>query len=134
MDMAPIFNSTYIVCPHDNTSISWHINEKELLSIYLAALQWGAEWMNKHVVVHVDNMTAKAGINKGSSSSPVIMKMLRDLFRISAKYNFHLVAVFIPGVENILADAASRGNWAILAEHGLSIMPCPLIPPDVLLG
>ena len=62
------------------------------------------------------------------------MRRLRDLFWISAKFNFHLVAQFVPGLQNTLADAASRLNLDLLVSNGLSMVECPEIPPDVING
>ena len=36
------------------------------------------------------------------------MKLMRYMFRLSAVYNFHLIALHVPGTENILADKISR--------------------------
>lgn len=131
---AAIFDQCFIIRPHDAMTAAWHINEQELLSIYIAALKWGNLWRNHHVIVASDNTTAVSAINKGSSRSPVIMRMLRDLFWISAKFNFHLIAEFIPGLRNTLADAASRGNLDPLVALDLSMVPCPDIPPHVVDG
>ncbi len=129
-----VFDHHFIIRPHDQVTSSWHINDKELLSIYLAARTWGHLWSNKHVVVACDNLTAVAAINKGSSKSLAIMRMLRDLFWISAKFNFHLTAKFIPGFMNELADAASRIQFEPLLEHNLSMVPCADLPIDVVHG
>ena len=128
---AAIFDSSFIIRPHNSRTSQWHINDQELLSIYLAALMWAPEWRDHHVIVASDNTTAVASINKGSSKSPVIMRMLRDLFWISAKFNFHLIAEFIPGLQNTLADAASRLKLEPLISEGLSMLPCPEIPDHV---
>ena len=85
-----------------------HINHKETLSILLAARRWGPIWSNSVVTVYTDNTTAKAAINKATSSNKMVMTAIRELFWLSVTYNFQLVAVYVPGKLNTLADAISR--------------------------
>ena len=85
-----------------------HINYKEILAIIYAAKHWCKDWSNKHVIISSDNITAVSIINKGSCKNPVIMRSLRELFWLSAVYNFRITAKFIPGHENPAVDAISR--------------------------
>lgn len=85
-----------------------HINHKETLAIVLAAKRWCRLWSNKRVVIHSDNQAAVQMINKGTTASNVIMQELRALFWLSAFYNFHITAVYLPGAKNTLADSISR--------------------------
>lgn len=87
---------------------NFHINEKEIVAVVLAAYRWAPFWRNKQVVVHSDNTVTVASLNKCTSRNKVIMKCLRSLFWLSATYNFHLTSHFIPGVFNLAADSASR--------------------------
>lgn len=127
-----IFDKHFIVRIHDPLTSAWHINDKECLSVYLAALRWAPEWANKRVIVSSDNTTTVSAINKGSSASPIIMRMLRSLFWLSATHNFHLTAVHVPGVLNDLADAGSRLNFDKLIDKGLSMQLCPEFDPECL--
>lgn len=83
---------------------------------------WSEQWANKSITVHSDNIAAVSIINKGSSKDPLVMSALRNIFWLSALYNFKLKAVYYPGKHNILADAASRlhqaGSWERL-QSGL---------------
>lgn len=87
---------------------SFHINEKEVLAVVLAAQRWANFWRNKHVIIYSDNTTTVASLNKGSSRNSIIMKCLRRLFWLSATFNFHLTSRHIAGIRNIAADSASR--------------------------
>ena len=87
---------------------SWHINHKELLSVYLAACRWGHLWANSKVVIHTDSMVAQAILNKGTTRHKPVMQVLRNLFWLATMYNFDLTAMYIPGKENDRADAISR--------------------------
>ena len=96
-----------------------HINYKEVLTVVSAALLWCKQWANKIVKVHCDNQAAVAIINKGTAKDPFVMSSLRNLFWLSALFNFKLSAVYYPGSYNTIADACSRlhepGGWDKLA-------------------
>ena len=85
-----------------------HINVKEFATVVLSAQRWGPLWANSRVLVRSDNSTTVSCINRGTSRSPLIMKLMRYMFWLSAGYNFHLIALHVPGTENSLADKISR--------------------------
>ena len=97
-----------------NWGIDWpavsslHINSKEILAAFLAVCRWAPYWSNKRIFIHSDNMTAVSAINKGTSRNPFVMKCLRQLFWLSATYNFHVSARFLAGISNTVADDISR--------------------------
>ncbi len=128
-----VFDGEFIVRYNDDRTNSWHINELECLAVYLAAKRWASEWRNLHIVVESDNTTTVAAINRGSSKSRRIMSMLRKLFWLSAKFNFHLTARFIAGKTNTLADAGSRRDFNTMLDIDptLSMVLCPELDDDV---
>ena len=84
--------------PADVPAVSpLHINFKEAFAIYIAARRWAPLWANHHAIIKCDNQAAVAMINKGSTPNPKVMVWLRDLFWISAIYNFCITAVYIKG-------------------------------------
>ena len=85
-----------------------HINYKEVLAQVFAVFRWAPCWANQHVIIHSDNEAAVHIINKGTTSHPLIMGYLRQLFWLSAVYNFRFTASYIPGKQNLIADAVSR--------------------------
>jgi hypothetical protein len=85
-----------------------HINMKELATVREAALRWGATWSNHRVRVYTDNTTTAAAINKGTSTCSDAGPILQELSYLSLVYDFELEAIFIPGIDNILADSISR--------------------------
>lgn len=87
---------------------TFHINEKEILAVVLAAQRWAPFWRNKRVIIYSDNSVTVASLNKCTSRNHVVMTCLRRLFWLSAFHNFHLTSRHIPGVRNIAADSASR--------------------------
>lgn len=126
------------VCNYDWLYTNWnidypeyadsHINIKELLAATAAADRWKKSWRNKYVVIYTDNTSTMFMINKGTSSNSEAMKLLRHLFWLSAKWNFHLKAHHIPGEQNILSDYISRlhehKHWQnVLPAYHLYIHP-----------
>ena len=87
---------------------NFHINEKEVAAVAIAAYRWAPFWRNKHIIIYSDNTVTVSALNKGTCRNPEIMKCIRSLFWLSAKLNFHLSAKYLPGVKNIAADSASR--------------------------
>ena len=85
-----------------------HITHKETLAVVLAAERWAPNWSYKHVIIYCDNQAAVGIIDKGSTSVASIMSYLRRLFWLSAIFNFLITARYIPGHDNLIADAISR--------------------------
>ena len=85
-----------------------HITAKEVLALEPACQRWAPLFAHRKVVVHSDNQAAVSQINKGSSKCPLVMQSLRRIFWLSAIFNFRLHCEYLPGVDNNLADAASR--------------------------
>ena len=65
-----------------------HINYKEALSFLIAARRWAHVWSNHRVIIHTDSTTAMAIINKGTCRNKLVMAALRELFWLSAMFNF----------------------------------------------
>ena len=82
--------------------------------VYQSALRWGHLWSGAHILVRSNNAATVASINKGTSRSGEMLKIVEKLFWISVKFNFLLTAKFIPGVENVLAD---RISWLFDAPY-----------------
>ena len=87
---------------------NFHINEKEVIAVAIAAHRWAPCWRNRHIIIYSDNTVTVSALNKGTCRNDIVMKCIRSLFWLSARFNFHLTARFLPGVQNIAADSASR--------------------------
>lgn len=95
------------------------INYKETAMVALAVSYWAPYFANKTVVIYSDNQCAVAIINKCACRSDSVMQMLRQMFWDSAKYNFCVKAIYLPGDLNRIADSASRlheGGQLLLLE------------------
>ena len=104
-----------------------HINSKEILAVFLAVCRWAPYWQNKRIFIQSDNMCTVHTINRGTSRNPFLMACLRVLFWLSATFNFHITARFIPGLTNTLADGISRLHEPKkLAEVSTFVLPSRL--------
>ena len=124
-----------------------HINHKEAAAVVIAARQWGHQWEGKRVIFYMDNQAAIQMVNKGTTRDPIMMELLRELFWHTVQGNFIIVARYLKGQHNLLADMVSRLTrgelllqWALLSQihdlHGLDMFLQSLgyhMPPDSLL-
>ena len=85
-----------------------NINYLELYAALHAIRRWSPHWANCHVCLHTDNTQAMSFLNKGSCKNTTAMDWLREIFWLSAIYNFRLTPCHIKGLENVFADHLSR--------------------------
>jgi len=117
------------VCGQESTLGLWsaeesrlHINVLELEAIYRAVLHWGETLRGHQVTVMTDNSTAKAYINRqGGTRSWELFVLTRSLLERCESLQISLRAVFLPGKENVIADALSRrsfdnGEWSLCQD------------------
>ncbi len=88
----------------------WLVAPKELLPILLACAVWGREWSGKLVRCKCDNMAVVEVVNNGYSRDKELMHLLRCLFFITEHLGMSIMAVHLPGKDNIRADALSRND------------------------
>ena len=90
-------DSFYFNFAIDNPSWSHlHINHKETLAIMLAATRSAPQWANHHVIINSNNQAAVFIINIGTTDNDLIMGKLRNLFWLSAAFNFATTRVPAP--------------------------------------
>ena len=92
----------------------WYINVLELRAATLAlkALLQSQESQNpplKHIYLRIDNTAAMAYINKrGGTHSPALIAQVLELWEVALTAGVSLTAQHIPGIQNVVADTASR--------------------------
>ena len=96
----------------DGKDGSWHISELEALALVMAVATWGSKLSRRRVVVRVDNEATVTAVNKARCADPGMMVCMRELFFVMARDSFALRCKWIGTKENVLADAASRAEWA----------------------
>ena len=88
-------------------SDGFDINFWELFALVTAVFTWGEHWVNKQVVIFVDNLPITFIWLRGSKSKSM-MHLVRHLFSFTATHNINILLKHIPGHSNHLADPLSR--------------------------
>ena len=102
-------------------SIQW----KELYAILIACEVWGHGWTRKRVLFHCDNQTVVYLWRSGMSKAPTLMHLVRALFFVAARHNFHVTVTHIAGTDNGIADALSRFHLQRFAQLAPDADPDP---------
>ena len=76
------------------------INVLELLSIMVALKLWGSALQGTRFVLQCDNNNSVLALNSGRSRSRGMQLCLREIWFLSAIYDFEMTAVHIPGRHN----------------------------------
>ncbi len=85
-------------------SIAW----MEFFPVLVAVVLWGPQLKGKRIIIRSDNKPVVSIINKQSSRSPEIMKLVRFFILQCLKANVAFRAIHIDGRDNDIADALSR--------------------------
>lgn len=102
------------------TQRNWHINIKELWSVYRGLLAWIPFISGTNVSIAVDNQVVVSWINSGTARSPQAMKILRKIFWLLAKNDAAMHATWVSSSENVAADAVSRLDFKrLFVETGI---------------
>ena len=96
--------------PVPSMHIPTNINVQELYPILESLWRWGEDWRDRRVECVTDNTQVVAAINAGKSDNRRSMDLIRLIFWETVKFNCHLVGIFLPGKDNVLADAISRAT------------------------
>lgn len=83
------------------------ITVKELV---ISAAIWGGAWLGKTVQFQCDNTAVVSIINHVTSKNKEAMHLARCPAFVAGKFDVHMEAVHIKGVDNLLADSLSRNN------------------------
>jgi len=119
----------------ENLTNTVSIAFQELYPIVVAAILWGKSWERKRIIFFCDNLGTVYILNKGRSKSGDIMKLMRRLTLVAAKFSFTFTARHVKGKLNRIADHLSR--FQLEEFHKLvpdaHPTPCP-IPSDIMFG
>ena len=85
------------------------INAGELLAIQLGLFQFRSALQGRTVAVFCDTTTAVTSLRKeGGTWSPLLNTLARAILRWKESLSIRLAPQFLPGSDNVLADALSR--------------------------
>ena len=104
----------------DQASLS--INARELLAIQHGLLHFQLSLRGLTVAVFCDIITAVAYLRKeGGTRSPLLNSIAQEILRWSESLAIRLAPQFIPGSNNVLADALSRPHQLPHSEWSLNM-------------
>ncbi|XP_068203080.1 uncharacterized protein [Palaemon carinicauda] len=84
-----------------------HINVLEAMAVLLTLKRLSPAW-NLHIRLVLDSAVIVHCINRGGSRSAHINHVMLAIFSMATSYKWHLSAVRLAGVRNVVADALSR--------------------------
>ncbi len=87
-----------------------YINGLEFLTIVVACKMWGDKWAGKRIVVQCDNEASVWVINTRKTRDDFMQSSMRELAFITARQEFEVKAVHVPGVSNTISDILSRSE------------------------
>jgi hypothetical protein len=94
--------------PTPDLDIPNDINVRELYPVLESLWRWGHLWRDHKVQCITDNTQVVAALNTGRAANDMSMSLLRLIFWQTVLCNCHLVGVYLPGRDNVVADAISR--------------------------
>ena len=101
---------------------SLSINARELLAIQQGLLHFQLSLRGHTVAVYCDNVTAVAYLRKeGGTRSPLLNTIAQEILCWSESLAIRLAPQFIPGSNNVLADALSRPHQLPHSEWSLNM-------------
>ena len=101
---------------------SMSINTRELLAIQHGLHRFQLSLRGHTLAVYCDNVTAVAYLRKeGGTRSPLLNTIAQEILRWSESLDIRLAPQFIPGSNNVLADALSRPHQLPHSEWSLNM-------------
>ena len=104
------------------------INARELLAVQLGLFQFRSALQGRTVAVFCDNTTAVAYLRKaGGTRSPLLTTLAQEILRWTESLSIRLAPQFLPGSNNVLADALSHPHqlphteWSLIMTVFLSL-------------
>ena len=98
------------------------ITARELLAVHLGLHQFQSSLQGRTVAVFCDNTTAVAYLRKeGGTRSPLLNTLAQVFLRWTESLSIRLAPQFLPGSNNVLADALSRPHQLPHSEWSLNL-------------
>lgn len=90
------------------------IHVHKIFALLIACRTWPMALRGLFLCCRIDNQIVVSAVNKGTAKGefgPLMMQYLRELFLLSASFDFRLTARYITSSDNALSDALSRNDW-----------------------
>ena len=106
----------------DASQAALSINARELLAVQLGLFQFQSALQGRTVAVFCDNTTAVAYLRReGGTRSPLLNSLAQEILRWTESLSIRLTPQFLPGSNNVLADALSRPHQLPHTEWSLNM-------------
>ena len=106
----------------DDSQAALSINARELLAVQLGLFQFQSALQGRTVAVFCDNTTAVAYLRReGGTRSPLLNSIAQEILRWTESRSIRLTPQFLPGSNNVLADALSRPHQLPHTEWSLNM-------------
>ena len=106
----------------DTHQAALSINARELLAVQLGLHQFRSSLQGRTVAIFCDNTTAVAYLRKeGGTRSPLLNTLAQEILRWTESLSIRLAPQFLPGSNNVLADALSRPHQLPHSEWSLNL-------------
>ena len=106
----------------DSSQAALSINARELLAVHLGLRRFQSSLRGMTVAVFCDNTTAVAYLRKeGGTRSPLLNSLAQEILRWTESLSIRLAPQFLPGSQNVLADALSRPHQLPHSEWSLNM-------------
>ena len=106
----------------DSQQAALSTNARELLAVKLGLHQFQSSLQGRTVAVFCDNTTAVAYLRKeGGTRSPLLNTLAQEILRWTESLSIRLAPQFLPGSNNVLADALSRPHQLPHSEWSLNM-------------
>ena len=106
----------------DPQQAAFSLNARELLSVQLGLFQFRSALHGHTVAVFCDSTTAVAYLREeGGTRSPLLNTLAQEILSWTESLSIRLAPQFLPGSNNVLADALSRPHQLPLTEWSLNV-------------
>ena len=86
------------------------IDELEGNAVERALTALGSKTSNTRVPIYIDNSSFQLSLKRGWSRAERLTEIIKQLYRLSVKFNCVIVPIWISTDDNVGADALSRGD------------------------
>jgi hypothetical protein len=98
----------------DAPPVNVPIHVHEIFALLLSCRIWPDALSGLFLCCRIDNQVVVSAVNKGTAKgehSTLMMQYIREIFWLSARFDFRITARYITSKDNILSDALSRDDW-----------------------
>ena len=90
-----------------------HITHFEMVNIVVTPKLWKTQWEHKQITIFCDNMACVQVLQTDRGRDAFLLQCAREIWLLSALYDFTLIVQHRLGHENILAHCLSRWHLGV---------------------